>query len=141
MGTQQRRKGAQQRQSGANRPQQGSDPQRNKPSDRGRQQQGDRAEPQTGRERQQGEGDDVHGEGNYAASRQYNDATKSFTESGRVESAARDAAPRSDADALQMAAAESEGKRRAKSEDPALARKATKAPDAPRTPRPGNEKE
>src|SRR5262249_4608023 len=75
-----------------------------------------------GGRRQQGQ-QNVHGEGNYAASRQYNDATRDFVKSGRVEKAARDAAPQSDADALQMAASEAEGKRRAKGEDPALNRK------------------
>ena len=37
-----------------------------------------------------------HGEGNYKASRQYNDATKKFVESGRVDEAARNAAPKSE---------------------------------------------
>ena len=41
----------------------------------------------------------VHGEGNYAASKQYNDATRDFVKSGRVDKAAQDAAPKSDADA------------------------------------------
>jgi hypothetical protein len=66
----------------------------------------------------------VPGEGNYEASRRYNDDTKKFVRAGKVEQAARDAAPTSDADALQMAAAEAEGKRRAKEEDPALTRPA-----------------
>jgi len=70
-----------------------------------------------------GKGDNVHGEGNYAASRRYNDATRKFVQAGKVDKAARDAAPDSDADALQMAAAEAEGKRRSKEEDPLLTRK------------------
>ena len=45
----------------------------------------------------------VHGEGNYAASKQYNDATRDFAKSGHVDKAAKDAAPTSDAEALQMA--------------------------------------
>jgi len=82
----------------------------------------------------------VHGEGNYAASKQYNDATRAFAKSGRVDKAAKDAAPTSDADALQMQAAENEGKRHAKGEDPALNRKSNNlAPDAARTPKPGGE--
>ena len=36
----------------------------------------------------------VHGEGNYEASRKYDEDTKRFVESGRVERAARDAAPK-----------------------------------------------
>jgi len=83
----------------------------------------------------------VYGEGNYAASRQYNEATKKFAQSGRVESAARAAEPKSDADASQMAAAEAEGKRHAKGEDPALNRKASEQPPESRTPRPGEEEE
>lgn len=82
----------------------------------------------------------VQGEGNYAASKQYNDATRDFVKSGRVDKAAKDAAPTSDADALQMQAAEDEGKRHAKGEDPALNRKTENlAPDAARTPKPGGE--
>ena len=82
----------------------------------------------------------VHGEGNYAASKQYNDAARDFAKSGRVDKAAKDAAPTSDADALQMQAAEDEGKRHAKGEDPALNRKSNNlAPDAARTPKPGGE--
>jgi hypothetical protein len=47
-----------------------------------------------------------YGEGNYAATRQYNRATKRFVESGRVERAARDAAPRSPEEAAEMKRAE-----------------------------------
>jgi len=90
--------------------------------------------------RQQGQ-DNVHGEGNYAASRDYNERTKRFVESGQVEQAARDAAPDSEAEALQLAAAEAEGKRHAKEEDPALSRKAKPArgPEDTSTPKPGEE--
>jgi hypothetical protein len=151
MGTQQTRQGhgrqgsRQQGQQSDRRPQQEGDLQRNKQSDRGQheqQQGGDTS-------RQQGQ-QNVHGEGNYAASRQYDDATKAFTESGRVEPAAGGGsrrappppAPRSDADAREMAAAETEGKRHSKGEDPALNRKASqKAPESPDTPRPGQEEE
>jgi hypothetical protein len=89
--------------------------------------------------RQQGQ-DNVHGEGNYAASRDYNERTKRFVESGQVEQAARDAAPDSEAEALQMAAAEAEGKRHAKEEDPALSRKTSKrGPEDTSAPKPGQE--
>jgi len=97
-----------------------------------------------------GKQDNVHGEGNYEASRQYNEATRKFVASGKVDKAAHDAAPSSDAEALQLAAAEAEGRSRAKEEDPALARKAKKpapapgldrtaptAPDVPAAPKPG----
>ena len=66
----------------------------------------------------------VYGEGNYAASRQYNEATKEYAESGRAEADARAAEPRSEAEAREMADAEAEGKRHAKGEDPALHRRA-----------------
>ena len=91
--------------------------------------------------RQQGQ-DNVHGEGNYAASRDYNERTKRFVESGQVEQAARAAEPGSEAEAMQMAAAEAEGKRHAKEEDPALSRKSTRAgAQDTRSPKPGNEEE
>lgn len=48
----------------------------------------------------------VHGEGNYEASRKYNDATKRFVDSGRVAQAARDAAPRTPEEAAQLQRAE-----------------------------------
>lgn len=142
------------------RPQQSRDLQRNKQSDSqgaqppgGRQQseqggrqhnqQSDGKQPQDRQQKQQ----NVYGEGNYAASKQYNDATREFARSGRVERAAREAAPRDDADALQMQAAEAEGKRHAKGEDPALNRKSSTlnrkssnlSPDATRAPKPGEE--
>ena len=95
----------------------------------------------------------VYGEGNYEASRKYNDATKKFVESGKVDKAAHDAAPASDADALQMAAAEAEGRARAKEEDPMLTRKTPKrslpegdrdtpetAPEEAHTPMPGEDR-
>jgi hypothetical protein len=94
--------------------------------------------------------DNVHGEGNYEASRKYNDATRRFIQSGKVEQAAREAEPTSDAEAKEMKAAEAEGKRRAKEEDPALKRKGRKgtsadnpdsatAPESPEAPMPGEQ--
>jgi hypothetical protein len=62
----------------------------------------------------------VHGEGNYAASRQYNEATKKFVQSGKVDEAAKKAAPASSDDAQQMERAEQKGKERSKGEDPEL---------------------
>jgi hypothetical protein len=76
------------------------------------------------------------GEGSYAGTRQYDEAAKKFAESGRVDEAARAAAPKSPAEAREMQAAEAEGKRRAKGEDPALNRGATQPSGAPR---PGRE--
>ena len=134
------RQGGQQSQQGEKRPQgqQGLDPQRDKQGTGASQQRG-------GGQSQQKDGGqqprkNVHGEGNYAASKQYNDATREFAQSGRVEEAAKAAEPRSDADALQMQAAEAEGKRHSKGEDPALNRKSSElAPDVSRAPKPGEQ--
>lgn len=152
------------------RPEQDRDLQRNKQSDRGQQpQQGDRSQQQQsasgGRPQQQGgsasqqrnsatnhrqdeqahrqqSGQNVHGEGNYAASRQYDKDAKDFAESGRVEPATRAAAPKSDDEAREMEAAEQEGKRHAKGEDPALTRGPPRQPpESPGKPRPGHEEE
>ena len=121
------------------RPQQGRDLQRNKQSDSGQGMQQGTPQPGSKDGRQQSQ-QNVYGEGNYAASKQYNDATRDFANSGRVDEAARNAAPQSDADALQMQAAEAEGKRHAKGEDPALNRKRSNVgPDATRAPKPGEE--
>ena len=89
---------------------------------------------------QQGQ-DNVHGEGNYQASRDYNERTKRFIESGKVDEAARAAEPGSEAEAVQMAAAEAEGKRHAKEEDPALSRKSQRSADDTTTPMPGKDQE
>lgn len=56
----------------------------------------------------------VHGEGNYEASRNYNEATKKFVNSGRVDEAARHAAPRTAAEAAEMKLAEQAALLRAK---------------------------
>lgn len=98
--------------------------------------------------------DKEHGEGNYKASRDYNEATKKFVESGRVEQAAREAQPKSKTEAAQMTNAETEGRHRAKGEDPALRGRTKETQDDPRgkpvtersaeetkTPKPGQEGE
>lgn len=58
--------------------------------------------------------DKEHGEGNYKASKQYNDATKKHAQSGKVEEAARAAEPRSQQEAREMKEAEKIGKSHAK---------------------------
>ena len=69
--------------------------------------------------------DGVQGEGNYEAARNFNEAERKFVASGKVAAAARAAAPTTDAERQEMAAAEQEGKRRAKEEDPALTKPRT----------------
>ena len=84
-----------------------------------------------------------YGEGNYKGSREYNEATKKFVDSGRVDEAARNARPTSEDEAREMSRAEAEGRSHAKEEDPALRKGATPAtPDRESDPRgtPRNER-
>ena len=67
--------------------------------------------------------DKVEGEGSYSGSKDYNERTKKFVDSGKVEQAAQDAKPRSEQEAHEMQKAERIGKQRAKDEDPALQKK------------------
>lgn len=64
--------------------------------------------------------DKVEGEGSYSATRDYNERTKRFIDSGKVDKAANDAAPKSTEEQQSMQKAERLGKKRAKGEDPAL---------------------
>ncbi len=61
--------------------------------------------------------DDVQGEGNYEAAREYDDAQRAFVESGKVEQAARDAAPKSAEEERKLLDAEREGRSRRKSDE------------------------
>ena len=62
----------------------------------------------------------IEGEGSYKGSKDYDERTKKFVDSGRVEQAARDAEPKSTEEAHSMEKAERLGKQHAKGEDPAL---------------------
>ena len=64
--------------------------------------------------------DGVQGEDTYDPAREFNEADRKFVELVKVAAAARAAAPKSEAERQEMIAAEQEGKRRAKGEDPAL---------------------
>ena len=70
--------------------------------------------------------DKEHGEGNYKATRDYNERTKRFVESGQVEQAAENAAPHDEQEAAEMRQAEDIGRSHAKEEDPALQKGARK---------------
>ena len=70
--------------------------------------------------------DKVEGEGSYTGSKDYNDRTKKFVDSGKVEQAAQDAEPKSEQEKHEMQKAERIGKDRAKAEDPALKKKQPK---------------
>ena len=58
--------------------------------------------------------DQVQGEGNYDAAREFDAAERKWVESGKVEAAARAAAPKSEAERQEMERAEEEARRRAK---------------------------
>jgi hypothetical protein len=66
--------------------------------------------------------DKVHGEGNYKAAREFDAAETAFVKSGRVDQAARDAAPKSAAEEAELARAEQLARDRAREEDPTLRR-------------------
>jgi hypothetical protein len=67
--------------------------------------------------------DKVEGEGSYTGSKDYNERTKKFVDSGKVEQAANDAKPKSEQEAREMEKAERVGKKHIKGEDPALRNK------------------
>jgi hypothetical protein len=56
----------------------------------------------------------VHGEGNYQATRDYNERTKDYLQSADVEKDAKKAAPRDEREARDMQNAEQQGKQHAK---------------------------
>jgi hypothetical protein len=59
----------------------------------------------------------VQGEGDYASAKKYNAQARAFAESGKVDQAARDAAPRNAQEKDAMRRAEAEGRAHAKSGD------------------------
>jgi hypothetical protein len=58
--------------------------------------------------------DKVEGEGSYSATKDYNQRTKKFIDSGKVDEAARDAEPKSEEEKQEIEKAERDGKQRAK---------------------------
>ena len=64
--------------------------------------------------------DKVEGEGSYSGTKDYNERTKKFVDSGKVDDAARKAAPKSEEEKHSMQKAERTGKQHMKGEDPAL---------------------
>ena len=77
--------------------------------------------------------DKVEGEGSYSGSKDYNQRTKKFVESGKVDAAARAAKPKSEQERHEMQKAERIGKQHAKGEDPAL-KDPKKVPNDPNFP-------
>jgi hypothetical protein len=72
--------------------------------------------------------DKVEGEGSYTGTKDYNQRTKKFVDSGKVEQAANDAAPKSEQEAREMQEAERIGKQHVKDEDPAVRNPKKKQP-------------
>jgi len=70
--------------------------------------------------------DNVHGEGNYKASREFDEAERKFVQSGRLDEGIRNAAPKSEEEERELKSAEEQARGRAKEEDPALLRKPRK---------------
>ena len=60
--------------------------------------------------------DKEHGEGNYKATQDYNERTKNFIDSGKVDEAAAKSKPKSDKEAREMREAEEAGKSHSKGE-------------------------
>ena len=75
-----------------------------------------------------GQLDTVHGEGNYKAAREFDDAQREFVQSGKFDEAIRNAAPESEAEKQELERAEELARRRAKEEDPALLKKQQQSP-------------
>ena len=65
----------------------------------------------------------VQGEGDYEAGRRYDKASRDFAESGKVEQAARDAAPHDAREAEELKRAEEAGKSHSKGEGPLVSDK------------------
>lgn len=57
---------------------------------------------------------ELQGEGNYTAAKEYDEATQAFIKSGKVKDAAKNAAPKNDAEAREMLEAEEKGRAHAK---------------------------
>lgn len=67
--------------------------------------------------------DNVKGEGNYKAAREFDEAERKFVQSGKLDEGIQNAAPKSEREKQEMERAEEQARRRAKEEDPALLRK------------------
>ena len=67
-------------------------------------------------------GKKVQGEGDIESARKYNEGTREFARSGRVDEAARAAEPRDQEEQRTLEQAEEAGEQRAKDEDPAVKR-------------------
>lgn len=89
-------------------------PQGDAPRGKERQQQQDAGS--ASRQQSQGGEGKQYGEGNYAATKQYNEGMKQHVEGHDIEREARDAAPRSEAEAKEMEEAERVGRSKSRGE-------------------------
>lgn len=65
---------------------------------------------------------DIQGEGDYKSALRYDEETREFVEAGKVDPAARAAAPANEAEAEAMRRAEEKGRARSKGEDRLLSK-------------------
>jgi hypothetical protein len=75
----------------------------------------------------------VQGEGDYESAKKFDDDEAAFVKSGRVDQAAREAEPKSQAEADAMKKAEEIGKSRSKGEDPSAKKPGSRIRDKPAT--------
>lgn len=73
----------------------------------------------------------VQGEGDYESAKKFDDDEAAFVKSGQVDRAARDAEPKSQAEADEMNKAEDVGKSRSKGEDASSRKAARRAGSKP----------
>jgi len=73
----------------------------------------------------------VQGEGDYESAKKFDDDEVAFVKSGRVDKAARDAEPKSQAEADEMRKAEETGKSRSKGEDASAKKRGSRISDKP----------
>ena len=76
--------------------------------------------------------DKMKGEGNYKAAREFDEAEREFVDSGKLNEAIRNAAPKSETEEQEMEDAEKRARGRAKEEDPALLKKPQSKPQGKR---------
>lgn len=63
---------------------------------------------------------EIQGEGNYTAAKEYDNATRNFVKSGKVDKAAQDAKPKNPQEEREMLDAEEKGRSRGKPESKAV---------------------
>jgi len=78
--------------------------------------------------RKTGDKSGPHGEGNYEATRQYNEGLKEHVLHHDIEKEARDAAPKTPAEATEMRDAEAAGKARSRGDDASQSEKRDESP-------------